>query len=345
MDSSDPAIIRQPKIHLHCHLEGSLRAETFVELARRSGVSTRYRPGGEAIDGPTDPALVYRYADFQEFLLTFAAVSRALARPDDYARLAREFVADALEQNVVYGELFISPSVWSFFHPELDIVATIRTLIQELRAAKDVNFSLIVDVTRNFGAEGAMETAQLVAPLAGEGVIGIGLGGDEVRFPPELFADVFAFARANGLHTVAHAGEAGGPESVSRALAIGAERIGHGIRALEDPAVVAELRERRIPLEVCPGSNYATGVVKAGDIHPVAALDAAGLIVTIDADDPTMFATSITREYDYVARELGMPALQRFIGNAVEASFLEPTAKQALRERVSAEPLSRIAKF
>jgi len=336
MQTVDPAIATLPKIHLHCHLEGSLRAETFVELARRYGVSTRYRPSGEQAVGPTDPALVYRYADFQEFLLTFAAVSRSLASPDDYARLAREFAADAIAQNVVYGELFISPSVWAFFHPELDIAATIRLVLQELHAARaGAEFALIVDVTRNFGAESAMRTARTAVTLAGEGVIGIGLGGDEARFPPELFGDVFAYARANGLHTVAHAGEAAGAQSVRDAVdLLGAERIGHGIRALEDASVIELLRERAIPLEVCPTSNFATGVVASERDHPLAELDAAGLTIVIDADDPTMFETSISEDYAYVAREYGLETLQRFVANAVDASFLSAGGKKALRETI-----------
>ncbi|HVA26818.1 MAG TPA: adenosine deaminase [Candidatus Baltobacteraceae bacterium] len=343
----DPAIASLPKIHLHCHLEGSLRAETFVELARRYGVSTRFNPRGEELAGPTDPALVYRYANFQEFLLTFAAVSRALATPDDYARLAREFVADALAQNVVYGELFVSPSVWAFFHPELDIAATIRSVVAELRAARvrDVDFKLIVDVTRNFGADSAMRTAQIAASLAGEGVIGIGLGGDEARFPPALFEDVFAFARANGLRGVAHAGEAAGAQSVRDAIELlGAERIGHGIRALEDPRVVELLRERAIPLEVNPTSNYATGVVGRDDAHPLAELDAQGLAIVIDADDPAMFETSISADYAYVAETLGIDALRRFIASAVEAAFLSDAEKRALFGRVGMEPIDRVAK-
>ena len=155
MESPDTFIAQLPKLHLHCHLEGSLRAETFVELAQRRGISTRYRPG-EEIAGPTDPAEVYRFGDFREFLLTFAAVSRALATPEDYARLAREFVQDALAQNVLYGELFISPSVWTFFHRDVNIAEVVDAIVGELRADKRAEFRLIVDVTRNFGLESAM---------------------------------------------------------------------------------------------------------------------------------------------------------------------------------------------
>ncbi|MHB8148041.1 MAG: adenosine deaminase family protein, partial [Vulcanimicrobiaceae bacterium] len=242
----DTFVARVPKVHLHCHLEGSLQAATFLELVERDGLSTRYRPGKQ-VDGPTDPAEVYRFADFREFLLTFGAVSRALRTADDYARLAREFVADALAQNVVYGELFISPSVWRFFHPELDLREAVAAIAHELRAARPrgASFALIADVTRNFGVQSASETMRLAATLGDVDVIGIGLGGDEARFPAELFADVFAQARALGLHTVAHAGEAAGAHSVRAAVeALGAERIGHGVRAIEDPAVVVFLLER-----------------------------------------------------------------------------------------------------
>jgi adenosine deaminase len=337
MEPTDPAIASLPKIHLHCHLEGCLRPETFVDLTRRYGVSTRFRPGQPEVPGPTDPARVYEFADFAEFLLIFAAVSRALASPDDYARLAREFVAGALAQNVVYGELFISPSVWSFFHRDLDVRATMRAIVAELHEARahGVEFSLIVDVTRNFGADSAMRTAQLAASMAGDGVIGIGLGGDEPKFPAELFGDVFAYARANGLHTVAHAGEGAGAQSVRAAIEIGAERIGHGVRAIEDSAVVALLRERAIPLEISPTSNVRTGVVPVNGAHPFHHLDASGVRITIDADDPAIFGTSISQEYALVAKSAGVDTLKRFIAQAADAAFLEPQAKWQLRERLS----------
>ncbi|MEO9170867.1 MAG: adenosine deaminase [Candidatus Baltobacteraceae bacterium] len=337
MDEFQRYVERIPKIHLHCHLEGSLRAQTFLELTERDGISTRYRPG-EDVAGPRDLDRVYAFADFQEFLLTFAAVSRALATPADYARLAREFVDDARAQRVVYGELFISPSVWAFFHPRLDLGEAVSAIAGELKAADGAEFRLIVDVTRNFGAESAMRTTLLASQLEDHGVIGVGLGGDEARFPADLFEDVFAFARSQGLHCVAHAGEAAGAESVRAAIDIlRAERIGHGVRALEDPSVVELLRERKIALEVCPTSNFLTGTTSRERPHPLQDLDAAGVCVTIDADDPALFETSITGEYLYAARNVGVDALNRFILNAVDASFLDRESKQALRGRISAE--------
>jgi adenosine deaminase len=339
VESTDAFVAGVPKVHLHCHLEGSLRAQTFLELTERYGFSTRYVPGQE-VEGPRDLESVYRFADFREFLLTFAAVSRALATPEDYARLAREFVADAHAQNVVYGELFISPSVWKFFHPGLDVREAVTAIHDELRyAGRDgTQYRLIVDVTRNFGAEAAMRTAEDALALTDRGVIGIGLGGDEVRFPPELFGDVFAFARANGLRRVAHAGEASGAQSVRDAVEIlGAERIGHGVRALEDRSVVELLVQRGIPLEVCPTSNFLTGAVGPEHPHPFVELDRSGAIVTIDADDPTLFGTTISDEYAYVAKHAGRDTLHRLIDQAVNASFLGDSEKRALHERVRAE--------
>ncbi|HXM06665.1 MAG TPA: hypothetical protein VN936_04335, partial [Candidatus Acidoferrum sp.] len=223
-----PLASRIPKIHLHCHLEGSLRPTTFVEFAREQGLSLRYRPGvGDDASEAVDPADPYRFESFPDFLYGFAAVSRTLSTPDRFARLAREFAQDAAAQNVIYGELFVSPSVWTFFQPGLDVRATLRDILAELNAGGESRFTLIVDLTRNFGLEKAMQTARLASELAGDGVIGIGLGGDEQRFPPELFVDAFAYGRAAGLHCVAHAGEAAGPQSVRTAVELlHAERIG-----------------------------------------------------------------------------------------------------------------------
>jgi adenosine deaminase len=333
---------RIPKVHLHCHLEGTLRAATFVELAARDQVPLRYRPGGSAspaaVVDANDP---YRFADFQEFLWIFAAASRALARPEDYARLAREFVEDALTQNVIYGELFISPSVWTFFHQDLDVRETVAAVASELRAARPrADFNLIVDLTRNFGAQAALTTARLAASLSDLGVVAIGLGGDEVRFPPELFADAFAFARAAGLQTVAHAGEAAGAANVRTAIEqLHVQRIGHGLAALDDPATLQLLARERVALEVCPTSNLLTGAAAPGR-HAFLEFDRAGCIVTIDADDPAMFRTSIEHEYASVAQIAGGDALVRFVRNAIDASFAPEPLKRAMHARLAAELLA-----
>jgi adenosine deaminase len=334
-----------PKVHLHCHLEGSLRSATFVELAEKHGVPLRYHPKESQLaafvdetETPVDRDHPYRFRDFEEFLLTFAAVSRSLQDPNDYARLAREFVEDALAHNVIYGELFVSPSVWTFFNPGLDVRATLEAIVTELRKAQPrATFKLLPDLTRNFGPQSAMETARLIVALRDLDIIGVSLGGDEVRFPAKLFVGAFDYARQHGMHCVAHAGEADGPQSVRDAVELlGAERIGHGIRALEDPAVVELLATRRIALEICPTSNVLTGVAREDQPHPHVDFDRAGCIVTIDADDPTMFGTSIAREYAIVEAAAGTQALERYVYNAIDASFADEMAKASMRKQVQA---------
>jgi adenosine deaminase len=357
-----PSLLAQriPKIHLHCHLEGALRAATFVELAAKHGVPLRYRPKPSSFDSaaddrhsrpstaalrasaqddnwsavdPTDP---YRFEGLPEFLYLFAAVSRSLKDPDDFARLAREFVEDALAQGVMYGELFVSPPVWTFFHPSLDVRATMEAIVTELRKARpQATFKLLPDLTRNFGAEKAMATAQMAAKMTDLDVIGVSLGGDEVRFPAGLFADAFAYARAQGLHCVAHAGEAGTAQSVRDAVELlRSERIGHGIRALDDPRVVELLAERRVALEICPTSNQLTGAVLPEHPEPYVDFERLGCIVTIDCDDPALFRTSIEREYEIVENAAGPAALERYVRNAVAATFAPQAEKQAMLARL-----------
>ncbi len=337
---------RIPKVHLHCHLEGSLRGATFVELADKHGVPLRYRPSrGSSFEapGPHDDAGVdrsdpYRFSNFQEFLLVFAAVGRSLREPEDYARLAREFVEDALGQGVIYGELFVSPSVWTFFNPDLDVRAAMEAIAGELRAARPrAAFKLLVDLTRNFGAESAMATARATASMTDLDVIGISLGGDEARFPPELFVDAFAYARAQGLHCVAHAGEAAGPASVRDAVELlRAERIGHGLRALEDAPTLELLAVRGIPLEICPTSNRLTGAALPDHPHPYVDFARRGCIVTIDCDDPAIFGASIEREYALVEDAAGSVALERYVRNAIAVSFAGAGEKRAMETQLDA---------
>ncbi len=332
--STDSFVRCLPKVQLHCHLEGTVRPETFRELAAARGVESA------RASGPL--AATYAFATFREFLLTFAEVCKTLQRPEDYARLARDYVVDAAAQNVRYAELFISPSVWTFFHKTLDVretVTAMRAAFDDEGARRGVSVALICDLTRNFGVERAFETARIAVALAEAdlGVIGIGLGGDEANFPPALYREPFAFARAHGLHAVAHAGEAAGAESVRDAVEIlGAERIGHGVRALEDPAVVDLLVRRQIPLELCPTSNRLTGVVSPAGPHPIAELDARGVICVVDADDPALFSTSLETEYRIVAETCGTGALGRFAVAAVDASFADAPRKAGLRAELAA---------
>lgn len=313
------ALVRAlPKVQLHCHLEGTVAAATFRSLADAHGVDI-----GARGRGPLEAT--YAFGTFREFLLTFADVCRALSTPDDFAQIAREYARDAQAQNVRYAELFVSPSVWTFFHRALDVRETVRAMRAEFDAAAREGGPMvrfIFDLTRNFGVERAAATARRAVELAEFGVIGIGLGGDEANFPAELYAEPFAFARGHGLRTVAHAGEAAGARSIRNAIdVLGAERIGHGVRALEDDALVEELARRGIALEICPTSNRLTGAVPAGAPHPIGELDRRGVICAIDADDPALFSTTLEAEYALVEEQLGAAAIARFSRQAVENSF------------------------
>jgi adenosine deaminase len=330
MTSAD--IAQMPKVQLHCHLEGTLRRERFRELALHHGVDIGVR-------GAVPLAAAYDFPDFAGFLLLFRDVSSVLRTPADFAALATDYAADAAAQNVRYAELFVSPSVWTWFHHEIDVEATfaaMRAAFDAAATAHGIEVAFICDLTRNFGAERALQTAQLAVAMRKYGVIGVGLGGDEAKWPPELFSEAFAHAREAGLRTVAHAGEAAGAQSVRNAVdLLGAERIGHGVRAIEDPAVVALLAQRQITLEICPTSNRLTGAAPVHLPHPMAALDAAGVRIAIDADDPALFGTSLVDEYGIVAEALGMDAVYRFAENAIEASFAPDSTKARLRAELA----------
>jgi adenosine deaminase len=324
-----PFLRALPKVQLHCHLEGTVRPATLRELAVRVGLHL-------AED-------CYRFETFAEFLLAFQTVCKALDNPDAFARVAREYVEDAVAQGVRYAELFISPSVWTFFHRSIDAPACVKAIRDALRHDR-IEVALICDVTRNFGPERAQLTAKIAADWQEHGVIGIGLGGDEKKFPAALFAESFALARRNGLHVVAHAGEVDGAQSVRDAIdVLGAERIGHGIRSIDDPELIALLVQRRIPLEVCPTSNRRTGACAADLVHPIAELDAAGVVVTLDVDDPAMFGCTLLEEYALLERELGRDVVIRIGRNGIEASFADRTRKAALLNEFEAAVSNKVA--
>jgi adenosine deaminase len=330
-----------PKVQLHCHLEGTVRADTFRELAARYAIDSARALG--------PPEATYAFANFGEFLLTFAEVCKVLRTPADYARIARDYVVDAADQGVRYAEVFISPSVWSFFHHDLDVLeaaTAMRAAFDEEGARHRIHVALICDLTRNFGVERAFETARRAVEFAeaGLGVVGIGLGGDEANYPAALYGEPFAYARSHGLHCVAHAGEAAGPQSVREAIDIlHAERIGHGVTAIDDDALVDELAKRRIALELCPTSNRLTGAVPLGTEHPIGAFAARGVMCTIDADDPALFSTTLCDEYALVGEWLGEGALLGFARNAIDASFASGERKEALRRELEAFSLETAA--
>ena len=277
-----------PKTELHLHLEGSVEPETLCEL---------------------DPSLTleevrarYEYADFLGFIQSYKWLIEHLNRPEDYALIARRTLARLASEKVRYAEITLSAGLVLWRKKEF---APIYDALQAEAAASPVEVRLILDATRQWGVEHAWAVARLAAERVERGVIAFGIGGDEVAGPVEWFGDVFRFALDAGLHLTVHAGESAGPESVWGAVRLGAERIGHGIRAADDPKLLEHLRERDIPLEVCISSNVATRVVRCLSEHPVRRIYDAGVPMVLASDDPAMFHTTLTREYELAAREFG----------------------------------------
>jgi len=318
-----------PKVSLHCHLEGTLQPATFRAMALRAG-------GDLAQKLPERDDELYAFATFHDFLMRFRDVCAVLRKPEDYAQLAHEYAVDAMRQGILAAEIFVSPSAWLRLHPELDVRAAfeaIRAALQQHEEQSGLHVSILCDLTRNFGAEAALRTAEIAISMRDLGVIGVGLGGDEVHFPAELFRDAFRLAQRADLHCVAHAGEVAGPESVRAAVEVlGAERIGHGVRAIEDAAVVEMLARRTIALEQAPTSNRHTGAVVG--VHPMARFVAAGVRVAIDADDPALFGSSLLDELALVAEmEVAAFVVDR-ARDAVSASFLPDDRKRVLLDEL-----------
>jgi len=277
-----------PKAELHLHLEGSVTPETMRALAPEVS-------NAEICER-------FRFSTFAGFLDCFKWVVERLRSPGDYALLTRRLLQELESQNVRYAEITLSAGVvlWK----GLEFAPIYEAVRQEAgRSAVAVRWNL--DAVRHFGADHVMQVAQLAAERVSDGVISFGIGGDEQRGPAEWFTEAYRFAASRGLRLTAHAGETAGPESVWSALRLGAERIGHGIRAIEDPALVEYLRDRDIPLEICISSNVATGAVPALREHPVRRLYDAGVPITLNTDDPGLFGTTLSREYEIAAREFG----------------------------------------
>lgn len=285
--------VATPKAELHVHLEGSIQAETLL-----------------AIDPALSPAEIQANLGcrtFEEFLRGYIWITGKLQTPEHYALATRHLLERLESEGVTYAEITLSAGVvlWK----KQDLAAVYDAVRRESQRSRVRTF-WILDAVRHFGTEHGMEVARFAVTRRGEGTIAFGIGGDEARGPAEWFRDVFAFARDGGLRLVCHAGETCGPESVWAALEIGAERIGHGIAAARDPALMEHLRQRNIPLEVCITSNVATGVVPSLEQHPVRKLYDAGVPIILNTDDPSFFNTTLTREYELAERMFGLPADQ-----------------------------------
>jgi aminodeoxyfutalosine deaminase len=318
------AFIRQlPKAELHLHLEGAVEPATLVELRRKHGEN--------ATLADTEP--LYRYNDFPSFLMAFKEVSAHLRGPEDYEFVTYRLMQQLKEENVLHAEVYVAAGVC--LYRKQDFAAIFEGLERgRARGARDFGVSLlwIFDATRHFGVEEAQKVFELAVRYKSRHVVGIGIGGDEIKAPPELFRSVYGYAEENGLRLTAHAGETGPAESIWGALNLHAERIGHGLSAAQDPDLIEELAYRQIPVEICLTSNVRTGCCKAIAEHPVKSFFDQGVMVTLNTDDPALFGTSLAREYQLAQETFGFTDehLRELARNSFEASFLPAEKKLEL---------------
>ncbi|WP_116133231.1 adenosine deaminase [Tropicimonas sp. IMCC34043] len=319
-----------PKIELHLHLEGAAPPAFIRGIAAEKGVD---------LSRIFNEAGAYAYGDFLEFLKVYEAATAVLSTPEDYARLIAVVTEDLTEQGAIYAETFISPD----FCGGGDLAAWREYLqaMQEAAARSEAQGGVIlkgiVTPIRHFGPERAKAPALCAAETAGDFIVGLGLAGDEGVGRPRDYIWAFDCAREAGLRLTCHAGEWGGPASVRAAVEdLGVERIGHGVRAIEDPALVDWLAERGTVLEVCPGSNVALGLYRDYSRHPIARLRDAGVRVTVSTDDPPFFHTTLSREYERLADAFhwgseDFAALNRV---AAEAAFCDAKTRDDLLKKL-----------
>lgn len=320
-------IRRLPKAELHLHLEGTITPATLVELSQRHG----RRP--LSLD---DAEKVYQFTDFSGFMDAFRTITGLLQRPDDYELAAWRMAQHLAEQGVVHAEVYISVGViyhWREHDPACfePIFAAIERARE--RAARELGLSLywIFDAVRHFTLEEAARVFRKAAELRPQypSIIGIGLGGDERRCGSEPFRALYAEAKSVGLRLTNHAGETTGPQAISEALAVGSERIGHAVSAITDPELIEELKIRGTPLELNPTSNVRTGACRSFAEHPLRRYFDAGLLVTLNSDDPAFFGSDLANEYLLAHTEQGFTRdeLRRLASNSMRASFLPETEK------------------
>jgi aminodeoxyfutalosine deaminase len=290
--------VTYPKIELHVHLEGTVRPATLLEIARRNS---------HALPADTEEGLaaLYDFRDFRHFIDVWMLTTSALKQEEDFRQLVVDYAEEAAAHGAVYLEAIFAPMLRRGVDCDVMFSGYCEG-IEEARELHGVDVRLTPDIPRGYTDEESETTLQAALKYRDRGIVGLGLGGLEAEYPPELYEEVFTRARDEGLASVPHAGEAAGAGSVRGALdALGAHRIRHGIRAVEDPGLVRELADRQTVLDVCPISNVRTGAVRSLDEHPLPQLVGAGVRCSISTDDPAMFGTDLSRDYA-AAEELGL---------------------------------------
>ncbi|MFA4906678.1 MAG: adenosine deaminase [archaeon] len=320
-------IIRSmPKVELHLHLEGAFTLESLYRLIRKYG-------GDPDVQDIDDLRRKFVFTDFRHFIEIWCWKNKFYREPADIEDMAYSTVFSMSQKNIIYSEVFFSP--WDFVNPEMPFQAVTEAVIAGVRRAESecpIGIGLIADLVRDRGHQTVNKRLDEITPYRNE-VIGVGLGGSEKEFPAEWFTAVFKEAKRRGFHVVAHAGEAGGADSIWSALKnLNAERIGHGVRATEDPALIEYLKSKQIPLEVCVNSNLKTKIFPFPADHPVRRFFDDGLLITINSDDPTMFGMDLNDEFILLFNEykFTLPEIRQLTVNAIKASFADDLYKAQL---------------
>jgi adenosine deaminase len=319
---------RVPKVEIHLHLEGSIEIETLLRVVRARG-------------GPTDGdarsrlAALYAHRDFLDFLRNFRLLCAEIRRPEDFALIASELSLRLQKENVRYAEVFCSPIIFrrAFGLPATEIMEAVSAAARRRERDGGPRLRFLLDGVRQLGVAGMEEVVSDALDCRKYDVIGIGMGGDEKAAPTAEFSGPYREARRAGLRTTVHAGEFDGPRSVWEAIEVlESERIGHGVRSAEDRELVRVLVRRGVPLECCPTSNLKTGTVLDWGRHPMVDLHRAGVAVTVNTDDPALFATSLQGEWDVLMTRLGLtPEETLAIGvRTARATFLPESEREAL---------------
>jgi adenosine deaminase len=318
-----------PKVELHVHLEGTAPPDLVRRLAERNALPVP--------DGVFATPNRFAYTDFLDFLKTYDKAASVIRTSEDYRDITYEYLVSCARQGAIYVELTASPD-----HAKLvglsdeEHLEGIARGIDDARAETGIEGRILISCVRNFGVEPALRVAHYAAERPHPYVVGFSMAGDEENYPPAAYAEAFEIAAAAGLGCTVHAGEWAGPDSVRGGLGLPVSRIGHGVRSIEDPALVEELAERGTVLEVCPTSNVVLGIYPTYEEHPLPRLRNAGVQVTLGSDDPPYFGATIGGEYALCAEhyDLDHEALRGITRTAIEAAFCEETLKQRLMQTV-----------
>ena len=324
-------LARIPKVELHLHLEGAIPFDAMWELIQKYG-------GDPSVPSPGALAERFQFRDFAHFIQVWIWKNQFLREYEDFTYISKAFARQLERQNIRYAEVFFSPV--TFEDDGLEIPRLFEAIRAGLSSVPEVEVALIPDLVRDYGPKRALKTLREINEVRDQGIIGVGLGGSEHKFPPDRFKKAYKEARKLEFRTTAHAGEAAGSKGIWGAIRkLGVDRIGHGTRAGEDESLVDYLVEKQIPLEMCPLSNVSTRVVDAIESHPIRRYFDRGVLVTVNTDDPMMFRNSLAAEYQALteAHKFTRDDIHTLVLNGIQASWLSPERKRTLLGDFSAQ--------